>query len=126
MTHLLNLLLALSIADAALPPLSAANMFTHIDLHTITQCLRLNREFKTHLCTVQQLYPGAAHVSLALEEARELYRAWDYLDDALRTTYSSHIRRTALMHLRDIIGQEAFDRGDMPFPLPRWALGAIR
>lgn len=63
---------------------------------------------------------------MALDEVRELYRAWDYLDDATRTTCSPSIRRTALMHLQHIIGCEAFERGDMPFPLPRWALGEIR
>lgn len=75
---------------------------------------------------VLNVYPHNEKVSQALEECKLLYAAWDCLRDAQCDYYYVHIRRQALGKLRDLIGQEAFDRGIMPPHVPWWRMGVVR
>lgn len=108
------------------PPMASVNIFSHIDRNTISVMMKLNRDYQEHLQVRQHLYPGSTSISQAMNDAKELHRAWDALDDATRTTFGLAWKRRGLMRLREIIGQEAFDRGYMPSPLPQWALEVIR
>lgn len=58
----------------------------------------------------------------ALREARKRFRAWDVLDDAQRCNFDSDYRLGKLRRLREIIGEDAYGRGKMPFPIAEWFL----
>lgn len=124
---MLCILFACSLIQEALtPPLSSVDMFAHIDRGTIRQCMAHNRMYRCHLSEVLKLYPQSNSASLAMKDADMLYRAWDALDDATSIANGAEVRRNALRQLQCIIGSEDFYLGIMPFPVPEWALTAIR
>lgn len=53
-------------------------------------------------------------------EALYLYRVWDLLDDARHGGYPAWRQRVALGRLREAIGDEAYNRGEMPPVVPVW------
>lgn len=59
-------------------------------------------------------------------EALTLYRAWDLLDDSRHGGYPPWRQRVALGRLREAIGAEAFDRGEMPPAVPVWRFREMR
>ena len=69
-----------------------------------------------------------------MKETRSLYKAWDTLDDVLlndveirsRTNRTVEFwRRNKLAQLRLMIGEDAYNLGRMPPPVPLWAFVEI-
>ena len=61
-----------------------------------------------------------------MEEVKALYVVWDALRDAKCDYYFIHIRRQALLKLREKIGAEAFAAGQMPPYVPMWRFSEVR
>ncbi len=101
------------------PLSSAGHIFLYLDSVTVQEAMRLNREHQRRLEVIAQLHPGRNSISVEQDITRELYRAWDALDDAKRCSFSIGYRRRGLARLREMLGDDAFQRGEMPFPLPR-------
>ena len=57
----------------------------------------------------------------AVQEAKQLYRVWDLLDDAYYNGYSEQRKRWALEQLRRL-DPHAYYQGLMPPPIPVWRL----
>jgi hypothetical protein len=99
-----------------------------------TQCIlsmKFNREYRAHVA--EKEIPGCAFQSVrdrwyeVLTETDELYLAWDRLDwchfqAASHMPYDPEKRRLRqqLLRLRNVIGKEAYDIGQMPPPAPTW------
>lgn len=111
------------LADA--PPSACCYLFAGYSREGVKLCLEFNSKYQDHLEAKLQFYPHSRSIKQALLDAQELYDAWDALDDTQRR-YSFYSRRNALRRLLKILGPEAFYKGEMPDPLPRWALEAIR
>lgn len=56
----------------------------------------------------------------ALEEAKEIHKIYDTLDDALTDDFSLFRRRKALYDMRKALGNEFFYKGILPPPIPLW------
>lgn len=56
----------------------------------------------------------------SLCETESLYKIWDSLKDAKCEYYYIIVRRTALKTLRDKLGNEAYNKGEMPPFVPLW------
>ncbi len=54
------------------------------------------------------------------QENLRLYEIYDTLRDAKCAYYYVHVRRTALMKLREALGYEDFYEGRLPPPVPLW------
>jgi hypothetical protein len=100
------------------PALAEATRFGRSS-EAIHSWLAFNRQFRERCGAQAQLsaYEAPRWYS-ALEEARELYQAWDMLDDALIESASVYERRLRLKALRDRIGEAAWNAGRMPPPVP--------
>lgn len=85
-----------------------------------------NRGYKRHLEDLIALYPDRAGISSAIEETDRLYRSWDILRDSKTTYYYTHVRRQALLKLKEIIGAEMFSKGQMPPHVPYWRFSEVR
>lgn len=107
------------------PSSDCCYLFAGYSRESVKLCLEFNNKYKDHLERKLLLYPHSTSLRKALRDAQELYDAWDALDDTQRR-YSFYSRRNALRRLLTILGPEAFYKGEMPDPLPRWALEAIR
>lgn len=64
----------------------------------------------------------AGELREAVVEVDQLYQVWDTVRDARCDYYYVTVRRQALRTLRDLIGEAAYYRGEMPPPLPVWHL----
>src|SRR5262245_56612848 len=80
-----------------------------------------NRKYHTELHHRLEIDPlHAEELRDAMNEAEELFRAWDTLRVALTQHYYVDYQRQALDRLRAQLGLTAFYRGDMPPALPTW------
>ena len=62
---------------------------------------------------------------IALNETDHLYQVWDSVRDARCNYYYVTVRRQALKTLREMIGTEAFYRGELPPHVPVWRFPEI-
>ena len=111
-----------NLADA--PPLSEAARFP--DRAMVNELLTFNRTYRQYL-TVRQpvdLVHGD-ELRIALNETDHLYQVWDSVRDARCNYYYVTVRRQALKTLREMIGTEAFYRGELPPHVPVWRFPEI-
>jgi len=90
------------------------------DRGEIFRGLTVNRAYQNHL----RKRIGFEHdrreiLQAALIEVQQIYAVYDRLDDAFRAPSTVYARQ-ALRDVRRMIGSEAFERGQLPFCLPRW------
>lgn len=91
------------------------------------ELLLFNREYKRqYLEVLLVLYPMDSQIERALDETEQLYLIWDSLRDARCEYYYTHIRRQALKRMRDKLGHELYQAGEMPPAVPVWRFGVIR
>lgn len=109
------------------PPLSASYLIVGINSADTEKALEFNRSYLEHLCVKQQLFqPRMADELCLLKRAVSWHwDAWDALDGVVKSTRPVWKRRW-MVKLINCIGEEAFYRGEMPFPIPQWALEEIR
>ena len=101
------------------------NRFGFVPRETCSALIQFNRAYVRHLEALRDLYPGV-NFDEEIAEADELYFAWDALRDSKVGYYFCHIRRAALARVRDRIGAEAFERGEMVPHVPFARFTTIR
>jgi hypothetical protein len=105
------------VADAArLPDRSVAN-----DLVKFNRAYRKTLETRQHLETDR-----AAELQSAVRETDRLYAVWDAVRDARCEYYYVTVRRQSLKKLRELVGNEAYQAGELPPVVPTWRFADAR
>jgi hypothetical protein len=92
----------------------------------INKLKEFNEAYRRHLelqRTVESSY--AWQFQEALRETDQLYDVWDTLSDARCEYYYVAYRRQALKKLREMLGPDAYYRGQLPPPVPVWRFREI-
>ena len=92
----------------------------------INKLKEFNEAYRRHLelqRTVESSF--AWQCQEALHETDQLYDIWDTLSDARCEYYYVAYRRQALKKLRDMLGPDAYYRGQLPPPVPVWRFREI-
>jgi hypothetical protein len=77
--------------------------------------------YQCHLAQELTLYPHRRGViNRASSDAEWRYRVWDLVDDQW-CGYSDELKAERLQRLRRMIGLEAYNRAELPCPVPLWA-----
>ncbi len=85
------------------------------------ELVKFNRAYHKHVeARCQHETDRAAALQVVLEENQHLYRVWDAVRDAKRDNWYVTNRRQSLRRLRDLVGEEAFRRGELPPAVPTW------
>ncbi len=106
------------------PPLSDGLRFP--DRDTVNEFLAFNRAYRQHLSNRQPL--ELAHwweLRAAIQETDQLYQIWDTVRDARCDYYYVTVRRQALKKLRQLLGPDAYYRGQLPPHVPLWRFQEI-
>jgi hypothetical protein len=93
----------------------------------IADLLASNRTYRRDLesrLALDQVH--AEELRNALLETDQLYHVWCLLRDARCPFYYVMVRRQALLQLRDLLGPEAYYRGQMPPHVPVWHFPVLR
>lgn len=109
---------------AGAPPLSDSWRFP--DRSTINEFLAFNRAYRQHVDVRQPLEP--AHwwrYQEVLQDTDQLYQVWDTVRDARCEYYYIAVRRQALKKLREMLGDDAYYRGELPPYVPLWRFREI-
>lgn len=107
------------------PPLADVERFNHIHSDDVYRLIQFNRAYKTHLETMQGLYPDNEAITQTLKEVEGLYKVWDVLRDAKSTMYMVNLRREGLHKLRQALG-DSYAIGTMCPPVPYWRFVEVR
>ncbi|MCS7167085.1 MAG: hypothetical protein RMI91_07880 [Gemmatales bacterium] len=103
------------LADA--PFLSDAFLFPQGEI--VQQAINFNRAcarwFDEHQAHEPHLPPERLSYRHQLDE---LYRIWDTVREVQCQYYMVSVRRMCLKHLRDMLGEEAYRKGQLPPPVP--------
>ena len=97
------------LSAAASPFLYHVDRFPY-DRVTISKLCQFNREYLVHILGYRCVQPDS----------------WDALGDAKNGSLSPAVRRKALGNLLEVIGPEAFLRGEMPPYVPFWRFTEVR
>jgi len=92
----------------------------------INECIRFNRAFRKNL-EMRMTWEAdrADMIREVINENERLYRMWDAIRDAKSDLHYVTVRRQALMRLRDMIGPEAFNQGELPPYVPDWRFARL-
>lgn len=97
------------------------------DRRTVNELIRFNRAFRKNLDTRQAMESDRLGlIREALLETDRLYAIWDAVRDARCEFYYVTVRRLALKKLRDLIGEEAYQAGELPSHVPDWRFAEIK
>lgn len=97
------------------PPVTDAMLFPPLDV--IEQAVADNRSRQKFLDATAQLeLVYAAEVAVLIERNQQLYRMWDAVRDARRLGNGVYMRREGLQRLRNLIGEDAYYRGQLVLP----------
>jgi hypothetical protein len=103
------------------PTLSDIQRYDHLSKDEINATIRLNRAYKLHLETRMAWEPDRQMIlSEAIRETELCYRAWSNLAEMRTPFYFVSVRRRAALVFRDIVGEEAFQGGELPPSVPHW------
>lgn len=106
------------------PPLAHCEWLPPSDV--ATEFCRFNEQYQCHLQTQQLICPHHADdTAVALREARQLYRVWDSVRRASSPNQAWAYRRRTLAQLRDMLGEPAYYRGELPPSVPVWRFRMI-
>ena len=106
------------------PPVNDCLRFP--DRSVVSELLAFNRAYRQQMDTRQAV--ELVHwweFREAVQEADKLYQVWDNVRDARCDYYYVTVRRQALKTLREMIGTEAFYRGELPPHVPVWRFPEI-
>jgi hypothetical protein len=101
------------------PQLDDCNRFPRRE--TVNELLSFNRAYRQHIGVRQPV--ELAHwweFRAALQETDHLFQVWDTVRDARCEYYYVTVRRQALKKLRELLGDDAYFRGELPPPVPLW------
>lgn len=106
----------------AAPP--AVDRFRFPDSPTCEAAVKFANTFRGKLNDERELWPATMQwrFELTLEEAGPLRLAWFHLSWAQWPSRAEWQRRLDLAKVRELIGPDAYDRGEMPPVVPSWRL----
>jgi hypothetical protein len=85
------------------------------------ELVRFNRAYRKNLETRQLIeFDRADELCEVMRETDRLYQTWDAVRDARCEYLYVPARRQALKKLKEMIGDEAFARGELPPNVPVW------
>lgn len=115
----LNLLRHRRVDLADAPPVADADRLP--DRNTVNDLIRFNRAYRKNL-EHRQVWEAdrAAALGRAVVETDRLYKVWDCVRDARCDFYYVTVRRQALKRLRELVGTDAYTRGELPPYVPEW------
>jgi hypothetical protein len=103
------------------PALAEAERFPERPL--IEDMLAFNRAYRKHLALGMPVNSRHAdEIRQAIHEVDQCYQVWSLLRDARCKFYYVTVRRQSLQQVSDLIGAEAFCRGQLPPHVPIWQL----
>jgi hypothetical protein len=79
-----------------------------------------NRTFHRNLSLRRDALGAQPGFDEALAEAERLYKIHDAVRDACSEFYYVSVRRQALAQVRQLIGEDAYHKGQLPPPTPWW------
>ena len=100
------------------PPLGDAWRFGPPEM--AAQHLAFNRAFHRGLSLRRAAAGAQPGYDEALAEAERLYKVHDAARDACSEFYYVSVRRQALALIRQMIGPDAYHKGQLPPPVPGW------
>jgi hypothetical protein len=87
---------------------------------------RFNEQYQCHLQTQQLLATAHADdLGEALRESRQLYIVWDTVRRSTSPNQAWAYRRRTLSQLREMVGEKAYYRCDLPPCVPVWRFREI-
>jgi hypothetical protein len=97
------------------------------DRNTVNELVRFNRAYRKHLDQRQQFETDRAEaIRDVMWETDRLYQVWDAVRDARCEFYYVTVRRHALKKLRNLVGEEAYQKGQLPPHAPTWRFNELR
>lgn len=95
--------------------------FRFPDRAAVNELLVFNRAYRSFLEVRQpmQVQQGG-YLRAVLKEVDHLYQVWDTVRDSRCEYYYVTVRRQALKHLRDLVGDDAYYKGLLPPHVPVW------
>jgi hypothetical protein len=106
---------------ATAPPVDDGARFP--DRALINDLMTANRAYRQELTqrlAIDRINADALRAAVA--ETDHLYRIWDSVRDARCDYYYVTVRRQALQQLRELVGAEAYFRGELPPHVPWWRM----
>lgn len=106
------------------PPLGDAIRFPHRGF--LSDLITFNRAYRAYL--EGQVFARPHHqeeIGEAIAECDALYQAYDLARDAACEHYYTYVRREALKKLKNLLGEEAYDSGELPPPVPVWRFTSL-
>jgi hypothetical protein len=92
----------------------------------INELLSFNRAYRQYLGSRQPVDLARWwEFRIALQETDHLYHIWDTLRDARCPYYYVTVRRRALKKLREVLGDDAYYKGQLPPHVPFWRFQEI-
>jgi hypothetical protein len=106
------------------PPLADTCRFP--DRGVLNELIDFNRKYRENLDEVQTLeVANWWSLRSALNEVDWMYQVYDTLRDARCDYYYVYVRRMALKRVRELIGDNAFERAELPPHVPAWRMQTI-
>jgi len=106
------------------PYLSDAVRFP--DRAVVNELLAFNRAYRNYVETRQPMETVQGSQLRAVQrEIEYLYQVWDTVRDARCDYYYVTVRRQALKRLRELVGDDAYYRGELPPHVPLWRFQVI-
>ena len=82
--------------------------------------IEFSNEYKTHAIARQEWEIGKwDYWQMVIEETNTLHDCWDALED-VKLNYKTEITCDKLKKLKNLIGEDNYQRGIMPPPVPIW------
>jgi hypothetical protein len=96
------------------------------DRQVINDAIRFNRSFGKQL-ELKLLWEAdrAGLIREVINENERLYRIWDAMRDAKSELHYVTTRRVALLRLRDQLGPDTYQKGDLPPHVPDWRFARL-
>jgi hypothetical protein len=87
----------------------------------VNELLVFNRAYRNYLEVRQPMQVAqGGYLRSVLKEVDQLYSVWDTVRDARCEYYYVTVRRQALKHLRELVGDDAYYKGELPPHVPVW------
>jgi hypothetical protein len=104
-----------------------ADSFRFPERAAVNELVRFNRAYRKNLDQRQLLETDRADALRAvIWETDRLYQVWDAVRDARCEFYYVTVRRHALKRLKDLVGEEAYNRGTLPPNVPTWRFNELK
>jgi hypothetical protein len=96
------------------------------DQKTCRACLEFNCKYQQHLRLARDTFPRDYwQYTAILEETHRRYAIWDALEDVQTSWFTKDRRRERLAAFRELIGEDAYRAGAVPFHVPLEAFTRI-